>query len=82
MNRNLTKNKRKQRDDLYREWNALDEPYSAAGYGLLARIELVDGNTASAVCLARKAATMSREGADHAEKPYSPPSQTPPRPER
>lgn len=55
-----SKNKRAQRDVLYREWNALSEPYSAAGYGLLARIELVDGNTASAACLARKACTMAR----------------------
>lgn len=56
-----SKNKRAQRDDLYREWNKLSDPYSAAGYGLLARIELVDGNTSSAVALARKAGTMARE---------------------
>lgn len=52
--------KRAQRDAIYREWNALEEPYSAAGYGLLARVELVDGNTTSAVALAKKAASMAK----------------------
>jgi hypothetical protein len=58
--RNQATNKRQRRDELYREWNKLDEPYSAQGYGLLARIELVDGHISSAVALARKAGTMAR----------------------
>lgn len=55
----MRQTKRQQRDALYHEWNSLPEPYSAPGYGLLARIELVDGNTVAAAALARKAASVA-----------------------